>query len=76
MLSETAVSEALEVVVKDSPQRSANGPIPGYLAEARSCAQDMPDAVHPRRFTALIMGVDNSDPVIDLLQSEPMVRRG
>jgi hypothetical protein len=75
MLSEIASFETLEVLVPYGPLCATDRTISGDLPKAHGSTENMTDAVHPSGFPTLKMGIDDGDPIINLLQGQPVFWR-
>jgi hypothetical protein len=75
VLPESSALEAFDIFVEDGPQRPTYRPIPGHLPEDRRCAEDMPNTVHPRRFTTLVVWIYDGNEVVNFLQRKPVLSR-
>jgi len=76
VLSEASTLEARQILIPYRPQRPPHRAFPRDLAETHSSAEDVPNAVHPRRLTTFEVRKDNGDPIIDLLKGKTVFRRG
>ena len=66
-LAEATPNEAVQVLIKNCPERTPGGAVALYFAEIYGRAKDVPDRVHPGLFIALEVGVNDGDVIIYFL---------
>jgi hypothetical protein len=76
LFSKASAFKTLKIFVPDRPQGPTNCPFSGDFSEAYGRTQNMPDTVHPRRFTTFIIRMHDGNPVINLLKRKTMSRGG
>lgn len=76
LFSKASAFKTLKIFVPDRPQGPTNRPFSGDFSKAYGRTQNMPDTVHPRRFTTFIIRMHDGNPVINLLKRKTMSRGG